>query len=221
MRIVTNLVIAGTLLSELTSLSVFAQSVDFIDLTKVEAKYSNVGLIGGKGGVETKKVELPLEVSIVRIWPLSVTWRDKIEVDITVKNLGRDSIAIPISKDHDGIYKNENRGIKTAHFRLRLTLSEANRPDASVDDSLDSTHGSASVPGSMLLLPPNGIITFRVARDLSQAGNAWRERALVNLRAQAVYWETYIDETDLIMYNSSREIVSSNSVDITIAWPRR
>ncbi len=219
MRIVTRLILAG-LLSGLPS--AFAQSVDFIDLTKVEGRHSSLGLIGGKGGIGTKRVDLPIEVSIVRIWPLSVTWRDKVEVDITLKNVGRDPIAIPVSKDHDGIYKSGNRAVKTAHFLLRLTMTEANRPDTTVDDFLDSTNSSDSIPGSAVLLPPNGTITFRVSRDLPESGNAWRDRATqVKLRAQAVYWESYADESDLVMDNSSRELVSSNFMDMILAWPRR
>lgn len=198
-----------------------AQPQQWLDLTRIENQPSP-GLTGDKASSAVKRVELPIAITLERVWPLSITWRDKVEVDVTIRNIGQETIAIPASKNYGQVYKAGNANVKSMSIALRMTPIDTVPEATPVVDYIDFAVSSTSLPESFVLLAPNSSLSIRVAGQLPEAGKAWRDSLyIVRVRAQVVYSELYIDATDLKTWNSSTRAVSANSIEFTLALPRR
>jgi hypothetical protein len=203
------------------SLSTVALAQQHLDLTKVEVQGA-IGLLHDKETRSAKSIQLPVEITLERLWPLSIVGRDHMEVDVKVRNLGKDTLAIPVTQDYEHVYRIGNQGIKSMAIALLLTLADAPSGTPPVTDYVGFGHGSTSVPASLIFVEPNETVSIRVSAELPEARNAWRngQRAL-KIRAQAAYSEMYIDGADLKIWNSSVQAVSANSIEFTLAWPAR
>lgn len=197
--------------------STFVLSQVRLDLDTLEYHAPSFTGIHSLGAVTTPPL-LPIQVTLDRIWPLSVLGTGKLELDLTLRNTGKEPISIPASRRYDLTENVGNAGIRHMAVGVRLTPIDKSPKLDPLDLILGVASTSTNVPESMLLLEPNATLAIHASGNLYEAGNSWRDLApFMNVRAQAVYRETYFD-ADLFQTSSSVPAVSANSQDFTITW---
>jgi hypothetical protein len=166
-----------------------------------------------------KPIELPLDVVLTNISPLSVAGRAPIEALITIRNIGSKPLSIPISKNLSQVYSPGNLKRRSASLGLQISSSGTDRA-APITEILDFTVGSETIPSTMVDLEPGDTLSIQLGGALADFVMAHRaEHGVLRVRVQAVYSESYLND-ELVVTNFSSKIVSSNSLDLTIEMPR-
>src|SRR5579862_2328879 len=79
--------------------------------------------VGYRESSVTKKAPLALEVRIQKIWPLSVRWNEDVQVDLLVRNAGKEPVAIPASRRDREILSSGRIGRTRLHMLFKLSPS--------------------------------------------------------------------------------------------------
>jgi hypothetical protein len=141
----------------------YANAVDLtLDLTEqrpADDILPTVGIVmaSGEGGPSAKPMKLPLEVTIQDLSPLTpAVTKDEIHLQLLVRNVGKEPLAIPASKHYSEIMKSGNLDRSIMSLGLEFTLGGGNGPVSkeTIKEFLTVAVGSSSLPGSMLVIGP-------------------------------------------------------------------
>ena len=186
-----------------------------LDLTRPADKHEDsLGVPGASpGSAQPRPVTLPLDVTVVNVWPVLLASNDTINAEVLVKNVGKESILIPASKEHTGIIKQGNHdqrilavGIKLLHLGTGKAIRTA----------LGVAFGSADVPDSVITLAPQEMLLIRVAGRLDETWKWETEDAPVGaVEVRAVIRESFLEDDRYAVKNTSVDAVSTNTMQIT------
>ena len=218
----------GVLLSALSLIVVGANAADLIlDLTGQQPADDHLPVVGSvitgtsDGGPMTKPVKLPLEVSMQDISPLSPSvTKDEMYLQLLVRNVGKEPIAIPSSKHYSEVMKSGNADRRVMGLALTFAVEAANGVSKGpIREYLAVAVGSSSVPGSLLVINPGKSVLI-LAR-----GRLWRTQEWDKLGSgafsttvRAVLDEQFVDDDRLYQKNFSEDAVSTNAVHLTVWW---
>ena len=175
-----------------------------------------------------KPVKLPLEITIQDIGPLtpSVT-KDEVDVQLLVRNVGKEPITIPASKHYSEIMKSGNEDRRETSLALTFTVESANGVSAPngvvsghpIRETLDVAVGSSSVPGSMLVIGPGQTVLIH-ARERLWRTQEWDKlgTGLFLTTVRATLSERFVYDDRLYLKNFSEDAVSTNAVHLSVSW---
>ena len=182
----------------------------FLDATVPESEEQS-GPRTGSAGINSsvKRPTLPLEVTIRDLYPVSASYGDQISVTLLLRNVSKESLDIPCSRNFTDVSTDGNKDQRGLGAFVRLM--EGKIP---VQIVVAVFGGSASVPGSMCTMPPNGTILVRgQGRIESQSALEDPSLAGTTLNAKASIQESYYDDHH-VEINFSQDCVSVNSVSL-------
>jgi hypothetical protein len=162
---------------------------------------------------------LPLEVTITRFWPLTVSAHGELEVDLLIRNVGEVPVAIPVSTDEDIVFQTGN----AQRMRLGLVLVVTLEPGFAASFQRDTgsiapTYGSPSVEGSILVLQPGDSVRIETkGRLLSTQPSVDRRPDILPVTLRVSLQRDTLEESELKVAGSSEPITSRNAEQITLS----
>jgi len=156
-----------------------------IDLTQTPAGSSDAdGGPGGLPGVHSSAgghgqgKPLPVKTSIRNVSPLLVTPADSVDLEVVLRNVGKEVVLIPAAAGLG--WRSGNQDQRGMALVLRLTSADSAEP---VDVVLGSAFGSSSVAGSLISLAPDDVLVIRASCALKGTG-AWQAAGLRSTKAR-------------------------------------
>lgn len=222
------------LLSALSLVVVKANPADLtLDLTEQRPATDLLPMVGfvragaGDAAPVVKPMKLPLEVTIQDISPLTPWLRvDEVEVQLLVRNTGKEPVAIPSSKHYSDTMKSGNEDRRVMNLTLTFTVDAANGVPASnvavskglIREFMAASVGSSSVPGSMLVIGAGQSVLIQVRERL------WSTLEWDNLgpgpfltTVRAVLSEQFVYDDRLYEKNYTEDAISVNAVHLTVS----
>jgi hypothetical protein len=163
-----------------------------------------------------KRTALPLEVTIQGLTPSVACSGDRVTAEILVRNIGKEPVLIPSSKNDSEVIRASNRDQRELSVGLRLT-HKGRQKTAYVCIGL--AVGSASVEGTMITLWPQQALAIRGAGLLSDTWR-WHEAGLPADAAavKATVEEWFFDDDRYAVKAASDVVVSTNTFELV--WKR-
>jgi len=115
-----------------------------------------------------------MEVELVSVWPATVSSEDRLTVEILVRNVGKNAILIPASKDLRRVEQPANRDQRVLLVQLQFTHRKA---EEGLDIVFGGACGSSSVPDSMISLAPQETVLIHT-EERPYRTSKWREQDL-------------------------------------------
>jgi hypothetical protein len=192
-----------------------ARSSAVLDLTRPAERHEDaLGFPGATfGSAMPRPVTLPLDVTLVNAWPVLLASSDTINAEVLVKNVGKESILIPASKEHTGIIKAGNHDQRILGVGLRLLHRGTGKV---IEATIGVAFGSADVPDSVITLAPQEVLLIRVAGGL---GETWKweteDTPVGAVEVRAVIRESFLEDDRYVVKNTSVDAVSAKTVQVT------
>jgi hypothetical protein len=164
------------------------------------------------GGLEPPA--LPVEVTIQDLYPAAINPLDTIQVVVMLRNTSRAAVDIPASRDYAHVIKPGNHD--QTELRLKLLVAAPGATDRLLSLLVGTAVGSSSVPGSFVVLPPNGTMLVRGEASLLST-RTWREKGVgetADLVVNAAFDQLHYDDNRYFMNAVSREAVSVNAAHV-------
>ncbi len=161
------------------------------------------------GGYETRPL-LPLEVTIRDLNPASASVGDWLTVSILIRNKAKDPIEIPCSVNFASVLKPGNKDQRV----LSVSASFVSGIGTLLMQAATFA-GSASVPGTMCSLPPQGtalVLGKMVAGIDPRFQDSRLHNTTLDIRAKVA--EYYYAESENKVINVSQDAVSVNSAPV-------
>jgi hypothetical protein len=205
---------------------VTASAADFtLDLTERRPDDDLLPPITLTTGAEregVKPIALPLEITIQDVSPLTpAVIKDELQLQILVRNTAKEPIAIPASQHYSDTMKNGNEDRRTMAIHLAFTVEGTYGviSKAPIFEAIAVAVGSSSVPGSMVMLGPGQSVLIYAKGPLSNT-QEWDKRGsgLFIATAKAILRERFIYDDRLWDRNYAQDVVSTNSVPMTVWW---
>jgi hypothetical protein len=155
----------------LTSLSLNALAADkMLDLTGPYENDDTLAEMSLLGVPAPPPVPFPVEVTLQEIWPINVSHADRVTVEILLRNIGQEAIAIPASRKYRDVFKPGNRDQRMFDISLELkAVGPGAEKRPTVGQTVAVIAGSADVSGSMIALDPGQTLSIRVTESLAEA----------------------------------------------------
>ena len=200
------------------SLTAAAQNPQYLDLTLPHTRSAyNSGGAGGQLGSWSPPAP-PLEVTIQDIYPAAISPSERVKVVLLLRNTSAAPVDIPASSNYAAIIKPGNRSQR--EFRFKLLVTAAGAKDWLQPMLVGTSVGSASVAGSFVTLTPNGTMVVRGEASAVYTPE-WRSRGLgesSNIVVRAAVDELHYDDNTYFMRATSKEAVSTNTVQLFWRW---
>lgn len=173
------------------------------------------------GSAQTKPKPMPITIEVLRIWPLSLTNNADIDVDLRLKNIGKEPITVPVATGLHEVLSTPGRQRKALRLQFKAELPDGFFTAArEIRGVLPAMFGSSAIPNSLLILQPNDQLLIRTTGELRTAAEIWlgqekRQVITANLKVSG-YIETLSDD-ELKIVETSAEVLSNNSVQVTLS----
>jgi hypothetical protein len=164
------------------------------------------------GSAGMSQAVLPIAVTVQDIYPAAVEASSRVTMMIQIRNIGKDAIAVPASRDFATALKSGNKEQRTLHVRLKITPPAPFKPflvDAGV------AAGSPGVPGSLIMLAPQEFLLIRARAPLSESAK-WHEAGLdnANIQVTAMVDESFLDTDEFTIIGHSQPVSSGNPTEL-------
>jgi hypothetical protein len=155
---------------------------------------------------------LPITVTVQDIYPAAVEASSLVTIMVQIRNVGKEAIAVPASRDFATALKTGNKEQRTLHVGLRIAPPDPFKPTL-VNAGVAA--GSPSVPGSLIVLAPQEYLLIRIHASLSESAK-WHEEGLdaASIRVAAVVDESFLDSDEYIVKGHSQPVASSNAAEL-------
>lgn len=185
-----------------------------LDLTAhSENESKSPGVPGASwGSIPRPHVSLPVEVTLLNLWPVVAASGDRMKVEIIIKNVGRQPVLIPASRNYAQVIKPGNHDQRSLGVGLKLVHKGTGRV---INLVVGNAVGSSSVPDSVITLAPQETLLVRAANLLSETWK-WEEEGVpadvVEIRAEVD--EIFFEDDRYFVKARSAPAVSTNSMQI-------
>ena len=185
----------------------------YLDLTTQipQTSESPRGIPGGRFGSAVPEITLPIEVTLQDLYPAAVEARGRVTALILIRNVGKESLAIPASRDF-AVLKAGNEGQRIIHVFLTITPPTPLKP---ILLTAGSVAGSTSVPGSLIILAPQESVDIRVQASFLESSK-WHGAGLdtANVKVSAGVIESYLESEEFTIKSSSPMVRSKNEIEV-------
>ena len=196
----------------LVASALLAQEPPLIDLVTEPARAGKerpvTSTFGGWSFHDPKPApRLPLQVHLESISPSKEVPSVKV-VLILIKNIGTDPYALPVGRDGDLALRAANRG--RHEFWFGLKAPHERYPYLSGKQ----TFSSADLPGSVMLIPPNGMVRVRFSIYVNPSGRDWKGESggLVWVQARCKDMRYDDNPNEYVYHTPTPEAVSDNEL---------
>jgi hypothetical protein len=157
---------------------------------------------------------LPLEVTIQDLNPASASLGDWLTVSVLIRNTGKYPLEIPCSLNFASVFKPGNKDQR--QLVVSASFVSAIGPLSMVAAGFA---GSASVPGSMCSIPPQGtalVLGRMQARGYYAFEDLRLHNTTLDLRVKVAEWYYAENENkdEIMIINTSKDCVSVNSAPV-------
>jgi hypothetical protein len=209
--------VALTLVLAVGMLPRSSPAAGLLDLTRKEP--ANSGALGVPGDSSDRSVPfitIPLQVTILNLWPSVLSSEGRINLDVLVRNVGKESILIPASKDYSHVIRAGNLDQRMMSVQLELRHPGTPTP---LTIGIGASVGSTSIPDSMVRLAPQETMVIRVAENLSDTWK-WHESGLSTdfVSAKVSIHEAFLENDRFFVKTWSERVTSVTAM--TFTWGR-
>jgi len=197
-----------------------ADGQQILDLTGDRPQDDRFRLFGHDVSNLVKPVQLSLEVTLLEVWPLTVASLERVDVQLSLRNTGKDAITIPVSRSYSKTMEPGMRGRRVFYVGLML-----NRPGDVSNKGLryafEGYVGSTSVPDSLITVAPGETFVVRATGQINEGAfdPPWRDRRIVPVTAKAFVSEHFVADDRDVMTSQTIDVFSNNSRNFTLIFP--
>ena len=190
----------------------------FLDLTiRFPESAAKLGMPGGTAGgtdhgIPPKLRELSLDVALDDLYPAAVSEREFVNVTVVIRNIGKQVITVPASRDYARIFRPPNQNQRTLTVCLLLEIPGSREPLSIV---VGESGGSTSEPDTLIALAPGDSVRIRGRASLRNT-QEWHKTgidfAAVKVRAEVE--ECYYKDDEYFVNSCSERRISPDFKDL-------
>ena len=171
------------------------------------------GSAGGPNhGIPPKLRELSLDVALDDLYPAAVSDREFVNVTVVIRNIGKQVITVPASRDYARIFRPSNQNQRSLTVSLLLEAPGSRQP---LSIFVGQTGGSTSEPDTVITLAPGDSVRIRGRASLRNT-QEWHktgiEFAAVKVRAEVE--ECYYKDDEYFVNSCSERRISPDFKDL-------
>jgi hypothetical protein len=192
-----------------------------IDLTAQPQDENVTSVPGASASSVSKREPFPIELTISRIWPLTVVGSEQVEVELRLRNIGKGNLILPASTKYSSVLKASNRDRATMWIGLSFVplALPGEAPRNILPDIVGFAAGSPDEPGSVVTLSPGESLSIKASGRLDEV-RKWNTSGLkmLNFTVHAVVGKSFLDHKEFMVVKRSEEVHSSNSATMSVSW---
>ncbi|MEN6536977.1 MAG: hypothetical protein ABFD89_25205 [Bryobacteraceae bacterium] len=196
--------------------TLLAQEPPLIDLVSEPARAGQQRPVtftfGGVAFHNPKPIpELPLQVLLESIAPSKEIPNVKV-VQVLIKNIGTEPYPLPVGRDGDAALRPANRGRHEFWFGLKAPRERQPYLPGK------QTYSSADLPGSVMLIPPNGTVRVRYSVYVNPSGRDWKGDDQGHVVVKASCEDLSYDDSPskYVVHTPNPKAVSGNEMTISL-----